>query len=64
MKTIAAYVAEILTVDSIEERRRALDRVPRHLRNDVEKRVRELWKQRDKVKEERKRRSFQKDRIL
>jgi hypothetical protein len=43
MKSVAAYVDEIMAIKTKEGRIRALNRVPEHKRADVEKWVKILW---------------------
>ena len=57
MKSLAAYVADILALEGRETRRQALEKVPAHLKADVERRVRQLWGQRERVRQEKARRS-------
>ncbi|MCU0833518.1 MAG: hypothetical protein MUC77_03635 [Chromatiaceae bacterium] len=46
MSELARRVAAVLAEPTAEDRRRALARIPPHLRADVEAQVRRLWPQR------------------
>jgi hypothetical protein len=52
VKSLAAYVADILALEGKEARKLALNKVPAHLRSEVEKRVKQLWSHRVWVRRE------------
>jgi hypothetical protein len=59
VKSLAAYVADILALEDRETRRQALQKVPPHIRGEVERLVKQLWGHRNEVRKAKQARSHQ-----